>query len=227
MSHHVLPARGVKLIAWASAIFLASAGSGCQTVRATADRGQRILDTPTTRPAQVLAFIGAIPGIAAAVPFTLALLPTVPLQDARCGCFRYHSSPDHDIPLTVAFAPIEIGAGLTAFIVSSPFLLANPRLGDPGEPSEWPPPRSWSTYEPSPGEPGSPSEIQAPPAPRPSAPSLPPPSETNPPGRAGSPGASGSSPAAGSTPSAGGPAAPPPSPPPAPPAPGAQTGSGA
>ena len=122
---------------------------GCRSVREAADRGGRILDLPGPRPVKVVAMLGSLPGHAIALPITILLMPTLPFQSDPD--LTYTSSPEHDIRMPIVNAPSEYGGGLGAFILSSPFLLGNSRLGAYGEPSEWPPAREWRGPEASPG----------------------------------------------------------------------------
>jgi hypothetical protein len=130
------------------ALLLAPLG-GCRSLRDGTDRGGRILDLPGPRPVKVVAMLGSLPGLAIAVPITILLMPTLPFQSDPD--LTYTSSPEHDIRMPIVNAPCEYGSGLGAFILSSPFLLGNSRLGAYGEPSEWPPAREWRGPEASPG----------------------------------------------------------------------------
>ncbi len=109
---------------------------GCRALREASDRGQRILESPGVRPGKVLALVGAIPGAAVGVPLTAVLVPTLPFPG-----LVYPASPEQDISMPVLFAPLDIGIGLGAFILSAPLLVFDPDLGTTREPSEWPAPR--------------------------------------------------------------------------------------
>jgi hypothetical protein len=103
----------LAVVLWFSPAVLVSGGCAC---REAADRGHRLLDRQGLPLSKLFAMAGAVPGSAAAVPVTVALLPT--------GLFpglRYRSSPDHDISMPILFAPLELGGGLGAYLLGTPF----------------------------------------------------------------------------------------------------------
>jgi hypothetical protein len=92
--------------------------AGCGAVRRGADLGHRIIDRNGLPPAKLTGLAGAGVGYAAGLPLAVLLLPTYPFER-----LQYPSGPDHDLPMPILFAPVEIGGGLGALIAGGPFQL--------------------------------------------------------------------------------------------------------
>jgi hypothetical protein len=165
--------RGARRVtcALAAAALLA----GCRLGNPVA-RGERIVDAPGLRPSKVLGMAGEYVGYAAGAPCAILLLPTLAFRDEPG--FSYSSSSRGDIPMPILFAPMEYGSGFMAFAFNAPLLPFKSDLGEPGWPTEEPPPRKvWRRDEAPPGAVVPPGQVPPP------SPLIPPPSvQLEPPG---------------------------------------------